>query len=99
MGDIIIIDPKKFDVDFEDITTFKLIEFLFAGNEGYDWAWSTIDHLYADIRADFLEPTDTNQTLILLDFDEEEISLVEFNVHVEEVIKKTNIITITKVES
>lgn len=99
MGDIIIIDPKKLDFDFEDITAFNLIEFLFSGNEGYDWKWSTIDHLYTDIRADFLEPTDTNQTLILLNFDEEEISLVEFDIHIEEVIKKTNIITITKVES
>lgn len=99
MGDIIIIDPKKLDVNFEDITAFKLINFLFAGTEGYDWKWSTIDDLYEDIRADFLEPTDTNQTLIMLDFDEEEISLVEFTVHVEEVVKKTNIITITKVES
>jgi hypothetical protein len=99
MGDIIIIDPKKLDVNFEDITAFKLINFLFVGIEGYDWKWSTIDDLYEDIRADFLEPTDTNQTLIVLDFDEEEISLVEFTVHVEEVIKKTNIITITKVES
>jgi hypothetical protein len=99
MGDIIIIDPKKLDVSFEDITAFKLINFLFSGTEGYDWKWSTIDHLYEDIRADFLEPTDINQTLIVLDFDEEEVSLVEFNVYVEEVVKKTNIITITKVES
>ena len=99
MGDVIIIDPKKLDVNFEDITAFKLINFLFSRNEGYDWKWSTIDHLYEDIRVDFLEPTDTNQTLILLDFDEEEVSLVEFTVHIEEVIKKTNIITITKVES
>ena len=98
MGELIIIDPKKLDVDFEDITAFKIIDFLFSSGPDRGWQWSSTENLHRDSRVEFVELTDKIQPLIILDFEKEEIRLVEFEVTVKETVKKTTTVSIKKVK-
>lgn len=99
MSSIIIIDPKKFNVDFEDITAFKIIDFLFNNSEYDGWEWSSSEDLNLDLRIEFLDLTDEGiQSVILLDFDKEEIRLVDLEITVKEETKKIKTISIKKVK-
>lgn len=96
MGNIIIIDPSKFKIDFKDITAFKLINFLFNTDEHHGWEWALSEEDYINPCINLLDVDDEIKTLIILDFDMEEIRLVDFEVEIKEEIRKTRTVSIKK---
>lgn len=91
MTNLIIIDSKKIGKEFKDLTVADVIVYLLEHEDWHGWLWTTEAELEDDLRMEFLDLTNTEkQTVILLDLDEKEISLLEIEIEVHKEVKEVS---------
>jgi hypothetical protein len=91
MTNLIIIDSKKIGKEFKDLTVADVIVCLLEHEDWHGWLWTTEAELEDDLRMEFLDLTNTEkQTVILLDLDEKEISLLEIEIEVHKEVKEVS---------
>lgn len=91
MTNLIIIDSKKIEKKFEDLTVADVITYLIEHSHWHGWLWTTEAELEEDLRMEFLDLTNKEkQTAILLDLDKAEISLLEIEIEVHKEVKEVS---------
>lgn len=91
MTDLIIIDSKKIEKEFKDLTVADVVVYLIENGHWQGWVWTTEEDLEADLRLEFLDLTSIEkQTAILLDLDKAEISLLEIEIEIHKEVKEVS---------